>query len=122
MTPQASAALDKLRAIALALPEANEKLSHGMPAFFITKGKMFAYIGGLCGLGGVAYMARNFKNRPKDMKISVYLIHTRLLAQGTVIGQCCQVRPFYEYNLCIAGIMSIGMIYQMYQKAIKPAS
>ena len=50
------------------------------------KGKMFAYIGGLCGLGGVAYMARNFKNRPKDMKISVYLIHTRLLAQGTVIG------------------------------------
>ncbi len=43
MTPQASAALDKLRAIALALPEADEKLSHGMPAFFITKGKMFAY-------------------------------------------------------------------------------
>ncbi len=43
MTPLASAALDKLRAIALALPEANEKLSHGMPAFFITKGKMFAY-------------------------------------------------------------------------------
>ena len=31
-------------------------------------------------------MARNFKNKPKDMKISVYLIHTRLLAQGTVIG------------------------------------
>lgn len=43
MTPQATAALDKLRALALALPEANEKLSHGMPAFFITKGKMFAY-------------------------------------------------------------------------------
>ncbi|PKP92320.1 MAG: hypothetical protein CVT77_09310 [Alphaproteobacteria bacterium HGW-Alphaproteobacteria-16] len=43
MTPQASEALEKLRAIALALPEANEKLSHGMPAFFITKGKMFAY-------------------------------------------------------------------------------
>ena len=32
-------------------------------------------------------MARNFKNKPKDMKISVYLIHTRLLAQGTVIGK-----------------------------------
>lgn len=43
MTPQAAAALDKLRAAALALPEANETLSHGMPAFFITKGKMFAY-------------------------------------------------------------------------------
>ena len=32
-------------------------------------------------------MARNFKNKPKDMKLSVYLIHTRLLAQGTVIGK-----------------------------------
>lgn len=43
MTPFAIEALEKLRTIALALPEADEKLSHGMPAFFITKGKMFAY-------------------------------------------------------------------------------
>jgi phosphoribosylglycinamide formyltransferase-1/phosphoribosylamine--glycine ligase/phosphoribosylglycinamide formyltransferase/phosphoribosylformylglycinamidine cyclo-ligase len=43
MTPQAATALDKLRAAALALPETDEKLSHGMPAFFIQKGKMFAY-------------------------------------------------------------------------------
>lgn len=62
MTPQAAQALEQLRAAALALPEAAEKLSHGMPAFFIgpaisrraqldgseiasTKpsGKMFAY-------------------------------------------------------------------------------
>ena len=43
MTPQAAAALERLRAAALALPEADEKLSHGMPAFFITGGKMFAY-------------------------------------------------------------------------------
>ena len=43
MTPQATAALEQLRAAALALPEADEKLSHGMPAFFIQKGKMFAY-------------------------------------------------------------------------------
>lgn len=43
MTPLAIEALEKLRTIALALPEADEKLSHGMPAFFITKGKMFAY-------------------------------------------------------------------------------
>ena len=43
MTPQAAAALEQLRAAALALPEADEKLSHGMPAFFIQKGKMFAY-------------------------------------------------------------------------------
>jgi phosphoribosylglycinamide formyltransferase-1/phosphoribosylamine--glycine ligase/phosphoribosylglycinamide formyltransferase/phosphoribosylformylglycinamidine cyclo-ligase len=43
MNPRAVAALDRLRAIALALPAANEKRSHGMPAFFISKGKMFAY-------------------------------------------------------------------------------
>lgn len=43
LTPQAAQALDKLRAAALALPEAEEKLSHGMPAFLIRKGKMFAY-------------------------------------------------------------------------------
>ena len=43
-------------------------------------------VGGLLGLGGVAYMAREFKNRPQNMKLSVYLIHTRLIAQGTVIG------------------------------------
>ena len=43
MTPQAEAALEQLRAAALALPETDEKLSHGMPAFFLQKGKMFAY-------------------------------------------------------------------------------
>lgn len=43
MNPAAVVALEKLRAAALALPETGEKLSHGMPAFFITKGKMFAY-------------------------------------------------------------------------------
>ena len=32
-------------------------------------------------------MAKNFKNRDPNMKISVYLIHTRLLAQSTVIGK-----------------------------------
>lgn len=43
LTPPATAALETLRGIALALPKAGEELSHGMPAFFITKGKMFAY-------------------------------------------------------------------------------
>ena len=47
----------------------------------------FQYVGAALGLGGVGYMAKNFKNKPKDMKLSVYLIHTRLLAQGTVIGE-----------------------------------
>ena len=46
-----------------------------------------AMIGGLLGAGGVAYMAKQFKNRPKDMKISVYLIHTRMYAQMTVVGK-----------------------------------
>lgn len=43
LSPTAADALDRLRQAALALPEADEKLSHGMPAFFIRKGKMFAY-------------------------------------------------------------------------------
>lgn len=51
---------------------------------------LFQYVGAALGLGGVGYMAKNFKNKPKDMKLSVYLIHTRLLAQGTVIGEKIQ--------------------------------
>ena len=37
------AALAKLRELALALPRAAERLSHGSPGFFIEKGKFFAY-------------------------------------------------------------------------------
>ena len=51
--------------------------------------------GALLGLGGLAYMARNFKNRG-DTKVSVYLIHTRLLVQGSVIA-----------------VLSGGMVWQM---------
>lgn len=36
--------LERLRKLALALPEAEEKVSHGRPAFFTTK--IFAYFGG----------------------------------------------------------------------------
>lgn len=36
-------ALNKVREIALALPEACEKLSHGSPGFHIEKGRFFAY-------------------------------------------------------------------------------
>jgi len=36
------ALLDRLRALALALPEAEEKLSHGAPGFFVRGGKFFA--------------------------------------------------------------------------------
>jgi hypothetical protein len=35
-------ALARLRAICLALPEANEKVSHGEPTWFAGKGKVFA--------------------------------------------------------------------------------
>ena len=36
--------LGRVRALALALPDADEKVSHGRPAFFTTK--VFAYYGG----------------------------------------------------------------------------
>jgi hypothetical protein len=35
--------LERLRAIALALPGAAERLSHGTPGFFVEGGKFFAY-------------------------------------------------------------------------------
>ncbi|MCY7339214.1 MAG: phosphoribosylglycinamide formyltransferase [Sphingomonas bacterium] len=37
------ALLDQVRALALALPEAAEKVSHGSPGFFVKGGKFFAY-------------------------------------------------------------------------------
>lgn len=43
MSPDPSIELARVRAICLALPEADERLSHGSPGFFITKGKFFAY-------------------------------------------------------------------------------
>lgn len=38
----ASNPLERLRAICLALPEANERVSHGEPTWFAGKGKVFA--------------------------------------------------------------------------------
>jgi predicted DNA-binding protein (MmcQ/YjbR family) len=38
------AAIKKLRAICMALPEANEKISHGEPTWFAGKGKVFAML------------------------------------------------------------------------------
>lgn len=38
------AVLARLRAICLALPEANERLSHGEPTWFAGKGKVFAML------------------------------------------------------------------------------
>ena len=42
MSPDPAADLARLRAIAMALPRATEKLSHGQPNFYIEKGKVFA--------------------------------------------------------------------------------
>ena len=42
MSPDPEADLGRLRAIAMALPRAAEKLSHGQPNFFIEKGRVFA--------------------------------------------------------------------------------
>lgn len=43
MSSDPRAALEKLRAAALALPAAAERLSHGMEGFHIEGGKFFAY-------------------------------------------------------------------------------
>lgn len=43
MSPDPDACLARLRDIALALPRAMEKVSHGQPVFFIEKGKTFAW-------------------------------------------------------------------------------
>lgn len=42
MSPDPEGDLARLRAIAMALPRAAEKISHGQPIFFIEKGKVFA--------------------------------------------------------------------------------
>ena len=43
MSPDPDADLKRTRAICMTFPEAAEKLSHGSPAFFIEKGKVYAY-------------------------------------------------------------------------------
>jgi phosphoribosylglycinamide formyltransferase-1/phosphoribosylamine--glycine ligase/phosphoribosylglycinamide formyltransferase/phosphoribosylformylglycinamidine cyclo-ligase len=43
LSPDPDAVLAKLRALALALPSAAERLSHGSPGFYIDRGKFFAY-------------------------------------------------------------------------------
>ena len=43
MSPDPELCLARVRALALALPRAVEKMSHGMPVFFIDRGKSFAW-------------------------------------------------------------------------------
>jgi hypothetical protein len=42
VSPKTRVILERLRTICLALPEANERLSHGEPTWFAGKGKVFA--------------------------------------------------------------------------------
>ena len=51
MFDEADPLLGRLRAVALAFPDAAEKISHGHPAFFTTK--IFAYYGGSVKVDGV---------------------------------------------------------------------
>lgn len=44
MSPDYESDLARIRAICLAYPEAAEKRSHGSPAFFVAKGKVYAYV------------------------------------------------------------------------------
>jgi predicted DNA-binding protein (MmcQ/YjbR family) len=44
LTKKDAALAERLRKICLALPEANEKLSHGEPTWFAGKGKVFAML------------------------------------------------------------------------------
>jgi predicted DNA-binding protein (MmcQ/YjbR family) len=51
MFDDADPLLGRIRALALAFPDAAEKISHGRPAFFTTK--VFAYYGGSVKIDGV---------------------------------------------------------------------
>ena len=44
MSPEPEILLARVRTLALAFPEAIEKLSHGSPGFFVERGKAFAYL------------------------------------------------------------------------------
>ena len=72
---------------------------------FISRGNLLSHcppalVGGALGLGGLAYMASQYRHRPAGMKPSVYLIHTRLVAQGAVIG-----------------VLTLGMLVQAWRRA-----
>lgn len=58
-------------------------------------------IGG--GLAVLGYMMYGLKNRKPGEKLSVYLIHTRLGVQGTVVGA-----------------LTLGMAMHMYHERVQP--
>ena len=54
-------------------------------------------------VGVVGYNLYHLRHKPKDMKLSVYLIHMRVGAQGFVVS-----------------CLTMGVCYQMYQEHMKP--
>jgi len=60
------AALGKLRTLALALPKAAERLSHGSPGFFIEGGKFFAYFSHNHHGDGLTYVAVKTSGRDEQ--------------------------------------------------------
>ena len=57
--------LGRVRAIALALPEAQEKITHGHPAFYTTK--VFAYFGGSIKIDGAYHQHEHSIVRQSDL-------------------------------------------------------
>jgi len=53
------------------------------------------------GLSALFYSAYKFKNRDPTTKLSVYLIHTRMAAQGAVVSA-----------------LTLGVLYSMYKEYI----
>jgi len=61
-------------------------------------------VAGLAGLVGiVGYNIWGLRTKPKDMKLSVYLIHMRVGAQGFVVSA-----------------LTLGVCYQMYTEHLQP--
>ena len=70
MSPDPETDLARLRAIAMKLPNAAEKISHGMPFFYIEKGNGFAqYWHDHHGIGTSAVMVKTSGAEEQDMLI-----------------------------------------------------
>ncbi|CAL8094139.1 unnamed protein product [Orchesella dallaii] len=72
----------------------------GQESKFLAKAKANPFVpAGICGaLSALLYSAYKFKNRG-NQKVSVYLIHTRVAAQGAVVAA-----------------ITVGVGYQMYRE------
>ena len=89
MSPDPEADIAKLRAIALKLPCAAEKLSHGMPFFHIEKGKGFAqYWHDHHGIGTSAVMVKTSGPEEQAMLIeadpALYYVPAYIGASGWI--------------------------------------